>query len=54
MPKQLAITTVEGRIYLVRGRKIILDRTLADLYGVPTKALNQAVKRNIQRFPEEF
>ena len=50
----LPVTTVEGRIHLVRGRKVILDRDLAELYGVSTKALNQAVKRNMQRFPEEF
>jgi ORF6N domain len=50
----LPVTTVEGRIHLVRGRKVILDRDLAELYGVPTKALNQAVKRNLQRFPDEF
>ena len=48
------VTTVEGRIHLVRGRKVILDRDLAELYGASTKALNQAVKRNIQRFPDEF
>jgi hypothetical protein len=48
------VTTVEGRIHLARGRKVILDRDLAELYGVSTKALNQAVKRNIQRFPDEF
>jgi len=48
------VTTVEGRIHLVRGRKVILDRDLADLYGASTRALNQAVKRNIQRFPDEF
>jgi hypothetical protein len=48
------VTTVEGRIHLVRGRKVILDRDLAELYGVSTKALNQAVKRNTQRFPDEF
>ena len=49
-----SITAVEAKIYLVRGRKIILDRDLSELYGVSTKALNQAVKRNIQRFPDEF
>ncbi len=48
------VTAVEGRIHLVRGRKVILDRDLAELYGASTKALNQAVKRNIQRFPVEF
>jgi hypothetical protein len=50
----LPVTTVEGRIHLVRGRKVILDRDLAELYGVSTKALNQSVKRNIHRFPDEF
>jgi hypothetical protein len=54
MAKPITITTVEGRIHLVRGRKVILDRDLAELYGVSTRALNQAVKRNIQRFPDEF
>ena len=49
-----AITTIEGRIHLVRGHKIILDHDLAELYGVSTKALNQAMKRNSQRFPDEF
>jgi ORF6N domain len=48
------VTTVEGRIHIVRGRKVILDRDLAELYGASTKALNQAVKRNVQRFPDEF
>lgn len=48
------ITTIEARIHLVRGHKVILDRDLAELYGVSTKVLNQAVKRNRQRFPDEF
>jgi len=54
MQTTFPVTTVEGRIHLVRGRKVILDRDLAELYGASTKALNQAVKRNIQRFPDEF
>ena len=45
---------IEDRIFLVRGYKVMLDKHLAELYGVPTKVLNQAVKRNIQRFPEDF
>jgi hypothetical protein len=45
---------IEGLIFLIRNRKVMIDRDLAELYGVPTKALNQAVKRNIERFPEEF
>jgi hypothetical protein len=45
---------VEQSIYLIRGQKVILDRDLAALYGVPTKALKQAVQRNARRFPEDF
>lgn len=46
--------TIENRIFNVRGQKVMLDVHLAELYGVKTKALIQAVKRNIQRFPAEF
>jgi len=46
--------SVERSILSIRGQKIILDRDLAVLYGVPTKALKQAVKRNIGRFPKDF
>lgn len=45
---------VESRIYQIRGKKIMLDSDLAGLYAVPTRALNQAVKRNLKRFPEDF
>ncbi|MCU0772143.1 MAG: ORF6N domain-containing protein [Verrucomicrobia bacterium] len=45
---------IERRIVLLRGQKVMLDAHLAELYGVQTKALNQAVKRNIERFPEDF
>jgi hypothetical protein len=45
---------IASKIYLIRGRKVMLDRDLADLYGVPTMVLNQSVKRNIGRFPEDF
>ena len=48
------IVLIQHRIYEFRGRKVILDRDLASLYGVETKALNQAVKRNLGRFPEDF
>ena len=46
--------SIESRIFLIRGHKVLIDKDLAELYGVATKALNQAVKRNIQRFPEDF
>lgn len=45
---------VEGLIYQIRGEKVILDQDLASLYGVETKALVQAVKRNPERFPTDF
>lgn len=43
-----------NRIYVVRGEKIMLDRDLAELYGIETRALKQAVKRNMERFPKDF
>ncbi len=45
---------VISKIYVIRGQKVMLDRDLAQLYGVETKVLNQAVKRNIERFPNDF
>ena len=45
---------IENKIYLIRGKRVMLDKDLAELYGVKTKVLNQAVKRNIERFPEYF
>ena len=45
---------IESKILFVRGKKVMLDRDLALLYGVETKVLNQAVKRNIKRFPDDF
>ena len=45
---------IERKIYLIRNKKVMLDSDLAELYDVETKVLNQAVKRNIARFPEDF
>ena len=45
---------IEKRILLIRGQKVLLDRDLAELYGVPTRDLNKAVRRNLDRFPEDF
>ncbi len=45
---------IERRIYIIRRQKVMLDSDLAELYGVETRALNQAVTRNIDRFPEDF
>ena len=50
----LVPNSVENRIVLVRGQKVLLDTGLAALYGVEVKALNQAVKRNEERFPTDF
>lgn len=48
------IEEIRNRIYEVRGRQVMLDKDLAELYGVETKVLNQAVKRNAKRFPDDF
>ncbi len=45
---------IVNRIFLIRGRKVMFDKDLAELYGVRTKVLNQAVKRNLERFPSDF
>ena len=43
-----------SKIYFIRGQKVMLDRDLAEMYGVETRILNQSVKRNADRFPEDF
>lgn len=45
---------IEQKIFLIRGKKVMFDSDLADIYGVEKRALNQSVKRNKQRFPEDF
>src|ERR1039457_1776567 len=59
MPKSnqalvMPIEVIEGRIFVLRGRRVMLDRDLAELYGVQLKRLNEQVKRNSDRFPEDF
>jgi hypothetical protein len=58
MPKTprspIPIEQIDGMIRTIRGVRVMLDRDLAKIYGVPTKVFNQAVKRNRQRFPEDF
>jgi len=46
--------TLFSKIYLIRNQKVLLDEDLAIMYGVETKVLNQAVKRNLERFPKDF
>jgi len=52
--KEIAVEVVATKILIARSRKVILDRDLAEMYGVATKVLNQAVKRNARRFPIDF
>ena len=48
------LENIQSKIYVIRGQRVMLDRDIASMYGVETKVLNQAVKRNIERFPEDF
>ena len=50
----IPLETIERRILLIRGHKVMIDADLADIYGVTTKRLNEQVKRNRDRFPEDF
>ena len=50
----ISTETIESKIYFIRGKRVMLDMDLAELYEVKTKVLNQAVKRNLKRFPEDF
>ena len=50
----ISVKRIERSILLIRGQKVILDKELANLYGVTTSNLNKAVKRNIDRFPDDF
>ena len=56
--KQLQVFTADqkilNRIYLIRGEKVMLDKDLAEMYGVETRVLNQSIKRNVSRFPKDF
>ena len=54
MSESLLLESIESKIFIIRGKKVMLDRDLASLYGVATKVLNQAVQRNLKRFPLDF
>ncbi len=54
MREVVPIEVIEQKIFMIRRQKVMLDRDLAELYGVETRVLNQAVRRNIGRFPEDF
>ena len=48
------LLTIQSKIYEIRGQRVMLDHDLAEMYGVETRRLNEQVKRNIERFPEDF
>jgi ORF6N domain len=50
----VSVQLIEPKIYLIRDQKVMIDFDLAELYGVPTKRLNERVSRNNKRFPEDF
>ena len=55
MPNNIIpIETIENKIFMIRGKRVMVDRDLAILYEIETKKMNQAVKRNLKRFPEDF
>ena len=54
MNEIIELNEITSRIYTIRGIKVMLDRDLAELYEVPTKALKQAVRRHSKRFPSDF
>jgi ORF6N domain len=54
MDKGTDLTAIQEKIHIIRGKKVMLDRDLAMLYGVETRILNQAVRRNLRRFPVDF
>jgi len=50
----MEVQQIQRKIFEIRGQRVMIDRDLAEIYGVETRVLNQAVKRNIERFPEDF
>ena len=54
MKALVPVERITSKIYLIRNVKVMLDRDLAELYGVETKRLKEQVRRNIERFPEDF
>ena len=54
MESKISVEVIASRIFEIRGKRVMIDRDLAALYGVKTKYLNQQVRRNIKRFPQEF
>ena len=49
-----SVESIKDRVYMIRGEQVMMDSDLAEIYGYELKAMNQQVKRNIERFPEDF
>ena len=54
MPDMVPVERIANKIYVIRDTRVMLDRDLAELYGIKTKVLKQAVRRNLRRFPSDF
>jgi len=54
MTEILPVEHIAGKIYMIRGQKVMLDRDLAELYGIETRVLKQSVRRKAERFPSDF
>ena len=54
MENEISTSKIENKIFIIRGVQVMIDRDIAELYGIETRRLNEQVKRNIERFPEEF
>ena len=54
VPVEITVETLKAKIYLIRGQKVMLDADLAEIYGYTTKAFNQQVRNNIEKFDEDF
>ena len=54
MKREMDIQIIQKKIFVIRGQRVMLDKHLSEMYGVPTKSINLAVKRNIARFPADF
>ncbi|OHD62392.1 MAG: hypothetical protein A2096_11585 [Spirochaetes bacterium GWF1_41_5] len=52
--KDIQVSDIQNRIFTIRNLQVMIDRDLAEIYGVDTKRLNEQVKRNIERFPDSF
>lgn len=54
MKEEIIHQSIENKIYVIRGQKVMIDKDLAELYEIETRLINRAVKRSLERFPEDF